>query len=312
MRVLICGAGAMGCLFGGYLARAGESVWLLSHWQEHIVRIRAEGLRLHPLDGPPLSIPLPILTYADPLPADVDVAFISVKSHQTAQAAREAEEALAPGGVAITMQNGVGNLEALAEVVGVSRALLGVTAHGAMLLGPGEVRHSGIGPTYLAAQPDRAATERIAAMLTAAGFASQIEEQIEQVVWGKLMVNVGINALTALLGVRNGVLIEQKASRDLLRAAVAEAATVARAKGIAIPPDAIERTLAVAQATASNRSSMLADVLRQVPTEIEVINGAVVREGAALGIPTPVNETLTRLVKTLETTYLKRQGEGGK
>ncbi len=307
MRILICGAGAMGCLFGGYLALAGAEVWLLSHWAEHIARIRREGLRLHALDGSVLQLPLPILSYDDPLPTGIDVAFISVKSADTPEAAAQAAQALAPPGVAITMQNGLGNREKLAEAVGPARALLGVTAHGATLLGAGEVRHAGVGPTAIAAQPDPQAAARIADLLSRAGFASQVEAEIESVVWNKLLVNVGINALTAILGVRNGVLAEHEPSRALLRAAVEEAAAVARAKNIPIHPDPVERALAVARATAANRSSMLADVQRGVATEIGVINDAIVREGAALGIPTPVNETLARLVASKESIYLNRE-----
>ncbi len=303
MRVLICGAGAMGCLFGGYLSLAGEEVWLLSHWQEHIARVRQEGLRIHTLDGRTLQLPISILSYDDPLPQNIEVAFVSVKSHDTPEAAAQAAGALAPHGYAITMQNGIGNYEVLAAAVGTERALLGVTSHGANLMGPGEVRHAGVGPTYIAAEPEREAATRIAEMLGAAGFASQVEENIERVVWNKLLVNVGINALTAILGVPNGVLAESPEAVTLLRAAVAEAAAVAHAKGISISGDPAERALAVARATATNRSSMLADMERHAPTEVAVINGAIVREGAALGIPTPVNETLLRLVQAREKSY---------
>jgi 2-dehydropantoate 2-reductase len=278
-------------------------VWLRSHWQEHIARVRQEGLRIHTLDGRALQLPISILSYDDPLPQDIEVAFISVKSHDTPEAAAQAAGALAANGFAITMQNGIGNYEVLAAAVGAARALLGVTSHGATLLGPGEVRHAGGGPTYIAAEPEREAATRIAEMLAAAGFASQVEENIERVVWNKLLVNVGINALTAILGVPNGVLAASPEAETLLRAAVAEAAAVARAKGIAISGDPAERALAVARATATNRSSMLADMERHAPTEVAVINGAIVREGEALGIPTPVNETLLRLVQAREKSY---------
>jgi 2-dehydropantoate 2-reductase len=303
MRILICGAGAMGCLFGSYLALAGEEVWLLSHWTEHIQRVRRDGLRVHPLDGPPFVLSLPILSYEDPLPRAIDVAFISVKSHQTPEAATKAARAIGSDGVAITMQNGLGNQEALAAMVGADRALLGVTSHGATLLDPGEVRHAGSGPTTIATDPDPEAANRIAAMLTRAGFASTTAGNIEQVLWNKLLVNAGINALTAILGVRNGALAEHEDCVSLLVAAVNEAATVATARGLSIPPDPAATALRVARATSGNVSSMLADILRQVPTEVDVINGAIVREGAALGLPTPVNETLTRLVKSLESLY---------
>ena len=300
MRILICGAGAMGCLFGGYLSRAGHEVWLLSHWKEQMARIRAQGLLLHSFGGQRWRVPMRVVSYEEPLPENVKVAFICVKSYATAAAAEKAIKRLAPDGVAITLQNGLGNREQLAQVVGASRALLGVTSNGATLLGVGEVRHAGIGLTHLAAEPNRAAATRIAEMLTDAGFSCQVDEEIDAVVWGKLLINVGINALTAILRVPNGALADYESSRQLLRAAVEEGAAIARAKGISIVEDPVERTLAVARATATNRSSMLSDIQRGARTEIEVINGAIVREGAALGLPTPVNEILTRLVRALE------------
>jgi 2-dehydropantoate 2-reductase len=265
-----------------------------------VARIRAEGLTLHALGGGTRRLPLRVLTYDEPLPPSIELAFISVKSAHTAEAAAQAARALAPHGCAITMQNGLGNRERLAAAVGERRALLGVTSHGATLLGPGEVRHAGQGPTAIAARPDHAWAERIAALLTRAGIASEMADEIEPLLWNKLLVNVGINALTAILEVPNGALVAHDASRALLRAAVEEAAAVARAKGIAIAPEPVVRAEAVARATASNISSMLADVRRGVPTEVHVINGAIVREGQALGIPTPVNEVLTRLVETKE------------
>lgn len=300
MRILICGAGAMGCLFGGYLSRAGHEVWLLSHWKEQMARIRAQGLLLHSFGGQRWRVPMRVVSYEEPLPENVKVAFICVKSYATGTAAEKAIKRLAPDGVAITLQNGLGNREQLAQVVGASRALLGVTSNGATLLGVGEVRHAGIGLTHLAAEPNRAAATRIAEMLTDAGFSCQVDEEIDAVVWGKLLINVGINALTAILRVPNGALADYESSRQLLRAAVEEGAAIARAKGISIVEDPVERTLAVARATATNRSSMLSDIQRGARTEIEVINGAIVREGAALGLPTPVNEILTRLVRALE------------
>ena len=297
MRILICGAGAMGSLFGGLLHRAGEELWLLSHWAEHVARIRSEGLTLHQLDGTTLRLNIPILDYNDPLPREIDLAFISVKSADTDDAATQAHAALAAHGVAITMQNGLGNRERLARVVGERRALLGVTSHGATLLGPGEVRHAGAGHTAIAAQPDGVWARRIAALLTAAGIESEVEQEIAPLLWNKLLVNIGINALTAILDLPNGALLTTEARRALLRDAVEEGAAVARAKGIAIAPNPVARTEAVARATALNVSSMRADVQRGVATEIDVINGAIVREGAALAIPTPVNAMLTRLVQ---------------
>jgi 2-dehydropantoate 2-reductase len=300
MNILICGAGAMGSLFGAKLMLAGHSVWLTSHWAEHIAAIRANGLELHSLDGTLQQIPLPILTPADPHPTNIEIAFISVKSRQTAAAAHQAAISLAPHGIAITMQNGVGNVEVLADAVGTERAFLGVTAHGATLLAPGVVRHTGQGSTMVAIEPDPATASRLAEILTAAGFTTTLENNIEEVLWRKLIANVGINALTAILNVPNGALVKNPAAQAIMREAIAEATRVAHAKGIMLPENGAERALEVAERTAPNISSMLADIRRGVETEIDVMNGAVAREGERLGIDTPVNRTLTGLVHALE------------
>lgn len=300
MNILICGAGAMGSLFGATLTLAGHTVWLTSHWAEHIAAIRANGVELHTLDGTIQQIPLAILSPIDPLPTDIQVAFISVKSRQTAIAAQQAAQALVPDGIAITMQNGVGNLEILAKTVGQERAFLGVTAHGATLVEPGVVRHTGQGTTMIASEPDYTKAGLLAETLTEAGFTTTLEANIDEVLWRKLLVNVGINALTAILDISNGELVEYQAAQVIMREAIAEATRVAHAKGIQITDDGMERALEVARRTTSNISSMLADVRRGVETEIDVMNGAVVREGEQLGIPTPVNQTLTALIHALE------------
>lgn len=301
MNILICGAGAMGSLFGAKLTLAGHTVWLTSHWAEHIAAIRAHGVELHTLEGTIQQVPLTILSPADPLPSDIQVAFISVKSRQTAIAAQQAAQSLGPDGIAITMQNGVGNLELLANAVGEERAFLGVTAHGATLLAPGVVRHTGQGATMIAIKPDYTKSQLLGETLTAAGFTTTLEPNIDKVLWRKLLVNVGINALTAILNVPNGGLVENRAAQAVMQEAIAEATLVAHTKGIPIADDGMERALEVARRTASNISSMLADIRRGVETEIDVMNGAVVREGERLGIDTPVNWTLTTLIHALET-----------
>ncbi|HBY99261.1 MAG TPA: 2-dehydropantoate 2-reductase, partial [Chloroflexi bacterium] len=145
------------------------------------------------------------------------------------------------------------------------------------------------------------------AAFSAAGLATDIQTDLETLIWGKLIVNVGINALTALLRVQNGVLAEVPEARLLLVQAITEAVAVARAAGIALPyDDAVSHVLAVARATGANRSSMLADVLRGAPTEVEVINGSIVRVAERLGMDAPVNRMLTALVRALDTTAGRR------
>lgn len=306
MRVVIIGAGALGGVLGFYLAAAGD-VALVDPWAEHVAAIRARGLSCE-RDG--ATEVRAVRAVGDPaLAGPADVALVLVKARQMGWAAEACRRALAPDGVAYTLQNGVGNREALAAALGEARAGQGVTALGATLLGPGRVRHAGAGHTALGAAPDPARAAALAALLTACGLPASVEADVEGLVWGKLVVNAGINALTALLRVPNGALAEAPAARALLEAAVAEAAAVAAARGVTLPyPDPAAHALAVARATAANRSSMLQDALRGAATEVATINGAVAREGARLGVPTPLNAALAALVEALEATADERVG----
>jgi 2-dehydropantoate 2-reductase len=309
MRIVVIGAGAMGSLFAGYLsARPEHDVWLLGSWQPHIEALQRIGLRLISPERQVRFVPVKAVLTIEQLPAPFELAIVFVKSHATARAATQAARLLAPDGLALTMQNGLGNRETLAAVLGEARVVQGVTSHGATLVGAGAVRHAGVGPTHLApGASDPAAVVRLAEALTLAGFPTEVEGDVASLLWGKLVVNAGINALTALLRVPNGALADVPEAEKLMAQAVAEAAEVARAAGIPLPyPDPLARVMAVAHATASNRSSMLADVLRGVHSEVEVINGAIVREAARLGVPVPVNTMLTALMRALDATIKQR------
>mgnify|MGYP005861009789 CR=1 FL=1 len=302
MRIAVVGAGAMGCLFGGALACVTE-VWLFDPWREHVQAIRRDGLRIVEPGGEN-TVHLPATTDPTEIGA-VDLAIIFVKSHQTEWAANVAKGLLKPDGLALTLQNGLGNGEAIAAVLGPERVWQGVTSHGATLLGPGRVRHAGSGPTHLEVREEIAErAETLAGLFRQAGLETHLSPDLASLIWGKLVVNVGINALTAILRVPNGALAEVEAARTVMEAAVAEALAVCEAAGIALPyADPHEQVRKVAVATGANRSSMLQDVLRGNRTEVDVINGAIVREARKLGLPAPVNETLTGLVKAIEATY---------
>ncbi len=301
MRITILGAGAMGCLFGALLAKAGSAaeVRLLDRSAEVVAAIRRDGVRL--LEGAEEQAQAIPATTRPEEAGDADVALVLVKSGGTRWAAEMAERALAPGGLALTLQNGLGNRETLAEVLGEGRAWQGVTAQGATLLGPGLVRHAGSGPTHLETRPEIAQrAAEMAALFEAAGLETHVAGDLGSLLWGKLVVNVGINALTALLRVPNGALAEIPEARAAMAAAVAEAVCVARARGVALPyAEPLDRVLEVCRATASNRSSMLQDVLRGLPTEIQAINGAIVRAARELGLAAPANEMLVNLVEAI-------------
>ncbi|WP_129627035.1 ketopantoate reductase family protein [Candidatus Oscillochloris fontis] len=298
MCIAIIGAGAMGGLLGFYLSHVTEVV-LIDPWAAHVAAINADGL-ICAVDG--VDQVRSVRAVATPDHAGVaDLALVLVKAHQTAWAAQVAQAILAPQGVVYTLQNGVGNREILAQVLGANRVGQAVTALGATLVGPGRVRHAGRGVTHIGAAPLPHLAHDLAALWGRAGLPAEVHADVESLVWGKLLVNVGINALSAILRVPNGALAQLPHARSLLSAAVSEAAAVATARGTTLPyPDPVAHTLAVAHATAANRSSMLQDVERHAPTEISTINGAVVREGERLGIPTPVNQVLMDLIMALE------------
>lgn len=306
MQIAVVGAGAMGSLFGGNLSAVAD-VMLLDPWAEHVATMQRDGLRIVELDGSETIVPVTATTDPAAVPT-VDLAIIFVKAHATRQASLWASRFLAPDGLALTLQNGVGNAETMAGVLGADRVVAGVTSHGATLLGPGHVRHAGKGPTHIATRPEIAAKlSDVAAVFEQAGFEVHLSDDLESLVWGKLIINVGINALTGILRVPNGQLVEIPAAGELMAQAVAEAVAVCRAKGIELPyDDPLGRVQEVARATATNRASMLQDVLRGVPTEIGVINEAIVREGGRLGLDTPVNQFIVTTIQAIEGSYATR------
>lgn len=307
MKIVIIGAGAMGGLFAARLAAAGEDVSVVDVWAEHVETIRTQGLILETGEGEVRTKPAAVTRVEDLAACAADLVIVFVKSGMTAAAARSAQTILGPVGRVLTLQNGLGNAEIIAEVFGADRVLAGTTAQGATLIGPGRIRHGGRGDTHIGrlTGPVDDFCREAAMILSRAGIPAIAEDTVQSLIWGKLVINVGINALTALLRFTNGQLNDHAETRELVKLAVAEAVQVAAASDVRLPYDnAVEKVLAVAAATATNRSSMLQDILRGRATEIDAINGALVREGVRLGVPTPVNATLTLLIKALE----KQQG----
>lgn len=305
MDVAVIGCGAMGSLFGGYLADAGVPVTLIDTDQGHVDAMNEEGVVIETPDGGRRVVPVDATT--DPTQVDpVDLIVVFTKSHDTPQAIADAAPLL-DGADVLTLQNGLGNPETIAAVVDEHRIIAGVTAHGSTELGPGHVRHAGRGHTKLGRYyvSNDARVETVAELLSDAGIETEVTSAVSEAIWEKVLVNVGINAATALARVRNGRLVETDAGRRLVRSAVAEAAAVAEAEGVPVKGDAVEHTLEVAQRTAENRSSMRQDLEAARRTEIEAMNAEIVRRGRHHDIEAPVNRTLTDLVRLAE----KRAGD---
>lgn len=307
MKIGVLGAGAMGSLFGGLLAMAGHEVWLIDIWLEHLEAIKKKGLKIRRKEGEHLIRDLRAVFSPEEV-GTAELVLVFVKSTATEKAVRGARALFGEETTVLTLQNGLGNVEQIASVVPLSRIIAGTTAQGATVLGPGEIYHAGEGPTAIGELqgPPTERVERIAEAFNSAGISTQISENVMGLIWAKLLVNVGINALTALTGLKNGELLQFPETVELMEMAVMEAWEVAKAKGIEIPlEDPVSHAKEVAKLTADNRSSMLQDVSNKRKTEIDNINGAVVREGRALGIKTPVNATLTNLVLMMERKYLQ-------
>ena len=288
MRIVLFGAGAMACLFGARLAETAE-VTLVDSWAEGIAAIRERGIIIEDSKGT-RSVPVRVQSLEAPaVPANL--ALVLVKAWQTERVASRLEEYLSSDGLAVSLQNGIGNVELLG-----SRAFPGSTSEGATLLGPGFVRAGGSGPTHMVA-PDWAVN-----LLRDAGFDTHScgLREAEGLLWGKLCVSCGINALTGLLQILNGELLKRPDACDLMIRAAEECASVARAGGIRIPfSDTAAHVKDVARRTAGNKSSMYQDILRGAPTECDAIYGAVVREAELHGVAAPVNGTLWKLMRAI-------------
>lgn len=304
MKIAIIGAGAMGCLLASYLA-PHHAVWLVDGWQTQVDTINQQGLRRE-RDGVTTTCH-PRATSDAQTVGGADVALVLVKYHQTAWAAQQVATALAPHGICVTLQNGIGGADVLAETLGESRVSRGVTSLGATLIGPGHVRHAGMGDTVFATTLAPALIQQLSTAFTDGGLPAHASEDLDSLVWGKLVVNVGINALTGILRIPNGMVASHAGARALLAQAVNEAVAVAGALGITLPySDPLAHVLAVATATAANRSSTLQDVLRGSPSEIATINGAVVRYARTCGISVPINHLLCDMMDIIDTTTENR------
>jgi 2-dehydropantoate 2-reductase len=296
-NILIVGTGAMGSLFAARLAGAGYDVTVLGTWKEGLEKMRSDGV--HFIDAEGKEHRLAVHATDDPRECTgARYALVLVKAWQTGRAARQLAESLAPDGLAVTLQNGLGNREALIQSLGPERVALGVTTTGATLLGPGQVKAGGEGQLSIERNSSLGPLEEA---LQAAHFNIQIVEEARSLIWGKLVINSAINPLTALLRIPNGALLERPSARELMRTLAHETGQVAHAENIQLPfPDPAAAAEDVARRTATNRSSMLQDVQRGAPTEIDAICGAIVQIAEKHRIPVPANRTCWQLVKALD------------
>lgn len=299
MKLAIVGPGALGCLMAALFWEAGADVTLVDSQAERAARLRHRGIQLHTLEGDQRLVPVPITLAPEVGPCDLTI--LAVKAYQTKAAVQALPTLMSHGGMALTLQNGLGNLEEMALVVGPERLLAGVGLLGVTRQDEGHIIYAGRGTIYVGvpagSQVSGAEVAEVVDIFRRAGLDCQSREDITAVLWEKLVINVGINPLTALLRVPNGALLDLPQAWELAVAAAAEAQAVAKAAGLNLSGDPAARLRQVCRATAANRSSMLQDVLAGKPTEIEALNAQVSLRGRALGLATPVNDLLTALLR---------------
>ena len=310
-KVAVLGAGAMGSLFGSQLAEGGLDVTLIDIWREHVDAINGGGLRVVGHRG---EHRVKVTATTDPASCGAaDVVLVQCKAASTTAAVRNALDAglFHDDSVAISFQNGLGNEEMIAEVIGAERVLGGVTAQGASIEGPGCIRSYADLPSQIG-QVEGGVSERataIARVFSEHGLETTPSRHIRHDIWKKLMVNVGVSAMSGITNLTIGAAIAIPWLRRMCYGAVAEAVPVAQADGVPMSHEESREVLDLVTGpggTGGNKSSLCVDILNRRPTEIDVINGAVVACGERYGIETPINATLVALVKGIESHYLAR------
>ena len=302
-KIAILGCGALGSTFGGLLTEAGFDVSLVNLKTDHTDAMEKDGLIFVENDQQ-RTVSVKVFTNAANA-GPVDLIIVLVKSNFTKAAIEGAKALIGPDTIAMSLQNGLGNEEVLEQALGRGRVLGGKTYVGGTMLAPGKVKIGVKGKKTLIGEFDGSISERaeqISSLFSQAGLATEVIKDIRALTWQKLLVNVATGALCGITRLTYGPLMQFEAARECATAAVAEALAVAEAAGIRLdvkqPRDVLDQ--AVAGLPYDFKTSILQDVERGTPCEVDYINGAVVREGEKHGVPTPVNKTLLALLKGIE------------
>ncbi len=305
MKIVIVGPGAIGCLFAALLNRSksDHEVWILDKEPQRANRLNSSGIKVEGISN--FRVKIKTTSSARDI-GKVDLIIIAVKSYDTESAVKSISPLLTDETKVLTIQNGVGNLEIIKEVIGEDRALGGVTSHGATKVLEGCIMHAGSGDTIIGRLNGKIFGDlrSVANIFNQAEIKTKMSKDIKAVMWSKLVINVGINALAAITRLQNGQLIKSNEAKEILRQSVSEAVRVTKRKRIKLLyDDPLQKVESVCAATSLNICSMLQDIVRNRPTEIDSINGAISRHGRSLGVKTPVNDILSAIIKTIESTY---------
>lgn len=312
MRVGILGAGAMGSLFGGLLSSAGTDVWLVERWREHVEAIASSGLRMTHQGEERIVHPNAV---AMPSAAgEVDLLLIWAKAYDTAAAIDDAAPMIGQETIVLTLQNGLGNAEVLAERVGWERVLYGVTTMGGSTGRPGAVElteksWAGHGMTWLGSRRPVARGREVADLLSAAGIACEVREDIDAIVWTKLAMASPMSSVAGLTGLRVGPILDAPEAMAVVEEVTAEIVAVAAAKGLGLDyAEIMENNFGTWREVREHPPSLLQDVEARRRTEVDALLNAVTREAEPLGVAVPTIRTVSRLLAAATREF---GGEGG-
>lgn len=308
MKYLVMGAGALGSVFGGLLAEKGHDVTFVG-LDDHLRAMQQNGLHITGIWGDHTIAHVPAYYGTTDLTGTFDVVLLSVKSYFTADAIRQALPFITDNTLVFSIQNGLGNWETIAEAVGWNRTVGARVIFGAEVVKPGTAKVTVYADKVLLGCPTGdAPIEKIRQVcddFNAAGIPSAVSDKIESSLWGKILYNSALNPLGAILNVPYGRLCDVPEVLEVIRRIVHEIFAVAQAKGLHLGyegPEEYYRFLVEEQIppTAQHRASMLQDMELGRRTEIDALNGAISRYGRDLGVPTPVNDVITAVIKGLE------------
>lgn len=309
MNILVVGAGAMGSLFAGKLATQNVSVTMYNRPNEHTEQIKEKGLTLIKKNGEKTHVSFPVITHPTELRNDYDLIVILVKSFATKNVLTTIRSVINQDTIVLSLQNGLGNLENIQAFVPVENICIGTTGSGAGIVANGVIEQRAFGKTHIGKSViGEEKITKFASLLSASGLKTEIVDNVQAIIWSKLMINIAYNGITAITKLKNGDAVASSEGKHLMEQIVKEGMKVAAAEKVELLyEDPIKECIRIGyEDISANKSSMLTDILLERRTEIEQINGAIVRLGKKHGIPTPYNETITQLVKMIENSYEKR------
>ena len=304
MKIAVIGSGAMGCLYGAYLSKDNEVI-MIDGWKDNVEKINENGITLDEENG---SYTYKAKAYEDSRDInDVYLVIVFVKSINTISELNKHKNIFKEDTIVLTLQNGYGNDEDIMKFVKKENIIIGTSSHSSIMVGPGHAKHAGCGTTHISTvvgNQDNA--EKVAEIFNKAGFITEVNNDVKRLIWSKLFVNIAINPLTTILKMNNGAVAENDSVKEIAAKLVKEAVIVANKEGMNFTfEEAFNNALDVSYKTRLSKSSMYQDTLRKAKTEIDKINGTVVRLSSKYNIECPYNSMICDLVHAIESEYIK-------